>query len=661
MNERFSFDATTRKIVVQVGKVEIGQHIHKAFQRIVADVLQVNPDFVSIASVSTSASPNDGLTVGSQSVQMTGRLLRSAAFDLRNAMTEQACSVLKVSSSDLNFNGALLEFSAQNQRCSIFGLPLAQIMEAVPDTGPIDTFRPFSGLIRGAVPFIQDLIFPNMLHARALRGRRVEMELDEDVSILTDGGFAALFAPSQAVLDRAWNCVSSDETPRGAGCDGPIKDWICERKFLTTTSGDFAEINSTINIQASRPFLIHGSIGPSCGIARFSNGVLEVWTHSQGIFQLRDAIAAQVDLDIDNVVAYHVPSSGCYGHNGADDAVMDAVLVCLQNEDRAVRVVWPRHDEFLHGPVGAPMQVQVQAELSEDGAIRSWRQNIWSAPHGQRPGGGGNVNLLASIERDPTLATSIFTDLPDVVGGGALRNAVPPYEVGSLGLALHLAQDLPVRTSSIRGLGTQVNVIAIEAAIDAMAQKCAMDPLTFRLKHITDPRGVAVVKKLRDILSHAPDLEDDEVIAVAYSRYKLKAAYAAVGIRIRLSHDIELLDVWSVVDAGHVVDMSGALNQIEGGIIQAASWTLCEGVLLRNGYIDAKSLAEYPTLGWADIPQIHVHLIEAGPNVPSLGVGECMVGPVSAAIVNAVSSLAGQTIAELPLNRERLISAFAES
>lgn len=644
---------------MNVGKVEIGQHIHEAFQKIVAIALAISPEHIIVAPVTTATSPNDGLTAGSLSIQVTGAELQSSAVCLRATLIDEAARKFKADASDVALDGATLEVSAGERRCSVFELPVVQscfIMENLCDFGAQPSI---AGSIRGTRLYIQDLIFPGMVHARALRGRGVGNFDRDNVRVIREGGFTALIAKSEAALESAWAGLGSEPGDRDSSCDGPVTDWMENRKVHTRTIGKVSLVNGGVNIRATRPFLLHASIAPSCAIARFQNGTLEIWTHSQGIFQLRDTIAHETGIELGKIIVRHVPSAGCYGHNAADDAAMDAVLACMQNKGVAVRVVWSRQDEFRHAPVGAPMIVQVQANLVEDGSINSWRQTIWSGPHGQRPGGGGNVNLLAAIERNPELKSKAVHDLPDAVGGGASRNAVPPYVINAFGATTHIVQDLPVRTSSIRGLGAQMNIVAIEAAMDELATSCALDPLEFRLRHISDPRGAEVLRRLRSALeARSLRLQDDEAVGVGYARYKGRAAYAAVAVRIRLADKVELLDVWVEVDAGYVIDISGALNQIEGGIIQAASWTLCEGALLHEGYIDAEGWDDYPIIGWSDIPNVHANFVNSDSDVPPLGVGECMVGPVTAAIVSGVSKIAGCTIADLPLTRERIISAI---
>ena len=657
---RFSFDPITRKILLNVGKVEIGQHVHSAFLVIVSDALKIDKSRLGLTAVSTQSSPDDGLTAGSLSVQITGALLHSAALSLRSNLTKEAARWLESDIDNVILDSETLEFSTPHKRCSLFDLPMTKTAIGTSNGGDFETSSTIPTSIQGTRSYIQDMNLPGMLHARALRGRKFSTDFDETVRVIRDLGFSALVAVSPGALEHAWKQVANELPERDSSCDGPVSTWIYNRCVKSKTMGDTSVIENDISQTASRPFLLHASIAPSCAIAQFKNGVLEIWTHSQGIFPLRDTIARQTKLNPDKVIVRHVPSAGSYGHNAADDVAMDAVLISLQTDSMPVRVTWTRQDEFQFSPVGAPMSVQVEARLADDKSIESWRQTIWSGPHGQRPGNSGNVNLLASIDQDPANRSSAINDLPEKVGGGAARNAKPPYAIASLGVTTHLIQDLPVKTSSLRGLGAHMNVVCIESVIDQLAEQCATDPLDFRITNIEDPRGKEVLLSLKSILNAAClTLDEDESIGVSYSRYKDKAAYAAVAIKIRLTEIVELLDVWTVVDAGRIVDESGALNQIEGGFIQAASWTISEGALLRNGYIDAKGWEDYPILSWSNIPTIHSVLLNANSQLPSLGIGECMVGPASAAIVNGVRNIAGSTLANLPLTRDKFISEAA--
>ncbi len=126
---------------------------------------------------------------------------------------------------------------------------------------------------------------------------------------------------------------------------------------------------SRFEAEYSRPHIAHASIGPSCAVAQFQNGKYTVWTHSQGIFPLRGDLARVLNIAPENIVVIHAEGAGCYGHNGADDAALDAVLLARAVPGRPVRVQWMREDEFAWEPYGSPMVVKMSAALDAQGNI----------------------------------------------------------------------------------------------------------------------------------------------------------------------------------------------------------------------------------------------------------------------------------------------------
>jgi nicotinate dehydrogenase subunit B len=143
---------------------------------------------------------------------------------------------------------------------------------------------------------------------------------------------------------------------------------------------------------------------------------------------------------------------------------------------------------------------------------------------------------------------------------------------------------------------------------------------------------------------------------IAFSRYKNRAAYAAVVVELSVEEEIRLHRVWCATDAGLVVNPDGVLNQLEGGIIQSASWVLKEQVRFDNG-IASTDWETYPVLKFSEVPEIEIDLINTRDEVP-LGVGEVTAGPTAAAIGNAVSHALGARIRDLPLTRERIMAAL---
>lgn len=677
--DRFRFDPETGLIGIRVGKVELGQHVHEAYELMIAKALGVDAAAVRVLPVSTLDSPDDGLTVGSLSIQVTGKALAELAAELSRALKYRAAQQLNAAPEEVGLDAVSLCYylgddtnggSDNSASCTLF--EIAETLDKTLIGSVADSPRGahlVADAVMGLRTYLQDMRFPDMLHARALRGRDLEEVLplvpDDTCRIISDGAFAAVLADNESALLALWSQLKPPPASGDRRTDGPVTDWIKAARRLTFQSGESvtaeATSDTTLAVTASRPFLLHGSIAPSCAIAIWQDGVLTVWSHSQGIFPLRAQIEKALGLSSEAVVVHHVPSAGCYGHTAADDAACDAALIAMHAVGRAVRVAWPREDEAWHGPVGAPMLVEANLKLDASHQITAWHQEIWSGPHGQRPGGEGHVNLLAAMERDSDLRPKFIGELPAQIGAGAGRNGVPLYAIPLVAVTTHVVQDLPVRSSSLRGLGTQVNTIAIEAAMDKLAAEIGESPFAVRQRHLDDPRAKAVLDKLQAACADTWEAVaplPDEAIGIALGRYKNKAAYAAVAAHIRLAEEPQLLRLWAVVDAGQVVGRDGTLNQIEGGMVQAASWTLREGVMLRDGRLDVEGWEDYPTLSWDALPDLEV-VLEAPEGTPPLGVGECMVGPTSAAIVNAISALLGETLADLPLDRTRLIEVLS--
>ena len=138
---------------------------------------------------------------------------------------------------------------------------------------------------------------------------------------------------------------------------------------------------------------------------------------------------------------------------------------------RTVRVQWSREDEFAAAPISTAMAIELRAVLDADNRPADWTIEIWSPPHAQRPGMNGNSNL-ARRERVAQRATAErrSNDVPDERGGGATRNAVAIYDLPRHRLIHHLLPEVPLRTSSLRGLGAWANVYAIESFIDELAE-----------------------------------------------------------------------------------------------------------------------------------------------------------------------------------------------
>jgi CO/xanthine dehydrogenase Mo-binding subunit len=412
------------------------------------------------------------------------------------------------------------------------------------------------------------------------------------------------------------------------------------------------EAAPTLTALYSRPYIAHASIGPSCALARYADDRLTVITHSQGVYPLRASLCRALNLSPADISILHRPGAGCYGHNGADDVACDAALIAMRRPGRWIRVLWSRADELSASPVGAAMAVKLSASFGEGGRPKNWTVEIWSPTHAQRPGMGSGINLL-SARALPGGDPEPVVDVPDASGGGGVRNALALYDLPDQKVIHHFLPDVPVRTSALRGLGAFANVFAIESFIDECAAYLGRDPVEYRLALLSDRRARAVVEACAAMAGWTPG----DSRGIGFSRYKNRAAWCACIAEVTVEEEVRLRRVWCAVDGGLIINPDGARNQIEGGIVQAASWTLKERVPFAGGRIAAQSWADYPILRFSEVPDIEITLIDA-PGEPALGMGEVAHGPVAAAIGNAVARTLGARLRQLPLTRERIMDAL---
>jgi CO/xanthine dehydrogenase Mo-binding subunit len=484
------------------------------------------------------------------------------------------------------------------------------------------------------------------------------------VALVRDGAFVGVLAEREDAAIAAQRALRSAASwNQAAPLPQDIHVWlkqnavdhrvICEKNDAAASS----RASRIVSASYSKPYISHASIGPSCALAQFESGKLTVWSHSQGIFNLRRDLSLALNMPEEAVTVRHAEGAGCYGHNGADDVALDAALLARAAGSRPVRVQWMRDDEFCWAPCGPAMTLDLGASLDSDGNVVAWQHDLWSNGHSSRPGRSDSPALLAawdvadSHERPP----AINMPLP---AGAADRNAIPLYDFPNQRVVNHYVRDMPVRTSALRSLGAYANVFAIESFMDELAAAAGADPLAFRLRHLRDPRARAVLEtaasraswngwKQREGCGHG----------LGFAKYKNLGAYCAVVAEVEVSREVRVHRLAVAVDVGLAVNPDGVRNQIEGGAIQSTSWTLKEQLKLGGYGIAAVGWEDYPILKFSEVPAVDVHLIDR-PDLPSVGAGEAAQGPTAAAIANAVHSALGVRVRELPLTPERIIAAI---
>jgi CO/xanthine dehydrogenase Mo-binding subunit len=576
------------------------------------------------------------------------------------------------------------------------------------------------GKVTGGSVYVQDMRLPGMLHARVVRppsygaqlaavdGGAVE-RMPGVVNIVRDGNFLAVVAereyqaikamrslaagskwqeqstlPKQAELAALLSGLPSQDftifekpEPAAAMRANPGKRSAATGSGNTSPSASGSPPAGAPNAETSaappptaaataleatytRPYVAHASIGPSCAVAQLQDEMLTVWTHTQGVYPDRQAIAEMLGLPPDRVHCIHVQGSGCYGHNGADDAAGDAALLASKMPGRPIRVQWMREQEFTWEPFGPAMVTKVRASLDSSGRIGDWDYGVWSNTHSMRPGPAGA--LLAGQHMARALPPPAPKPLPQPEGGGD-RNAIPLYALPHAKVVHHFIPSMPLRISALRSLGGYMNVFSIESFMDELALAGQTDPVAFRLKHLDDPRAREVVTAAADRFGWSGRQRGGtgRGCGFGFARYKNLAAYCAIAVQLAVEHEtghIRVERIVAAVDTGQAVNPDGIRNQIEGGILQSMSWTLYETVSFDDTRILCVDWSTYPILRFNSVPNsLDVHIVDR-PGQPFLGCGEASQGPASAALANAVADATGKRLRDLPLTAARVKAAI---
>ncbi len=669
------------KVRIFTGKLELGQGIRTAIAQVAAEELDLAMDSVEVFLAETGRTPDEGYTAGSGSIEQSAMAVRYASAAARAKLIHLASKKLGLPAEQLGiYNGKVGTKSGART------LTFAEILGGRQITDKVSTpviLKPKSSyrLVGKAIPrddigqmalgkqvYVQDLRFPDMVHARVIRppsysakllkfeGQEVNKKMKGLLKIVNNGSFLGAIAEdefqaiqAQKLLRQSARWSQSSDLPAQSALQAHIEQLPAQTERTheqgKIRSGDFSH-----HARYFKPYIMHGSIGPSCSVAIWDKKMLHVWTHSQGVYPLREALSKMLHLSTENIHVAGVPGSGCYGHNGADDVAADAAVFAMEYPGRHVRLQWSREEEHGWEPYGSAMIMEASAQLDNTGKITDWKYEFWSDTHSTRPGGNAENLLVARYLKEPIIQNSRGYI------GGASRNSEPYYSIPNQQIDAHIFKG-PLRVSALRSLGAYANIFAVESFMDELAEKAGKDPYEFRLAHLEDERAKAVIRKLREITKGQVSVAGTG-IGIAFSRYKNSASYCAVAAWIVVDAKEKTLRVqkmWAAIDAGEVINPDGLKNQTEGGLIQSASWTLQEQVKFDASHITSTDWNSYPIFRFTEVPEVEVVVLNR-PEEEVMGAGEAAQGPASAAIANAVYRACGKRIRELPIVSEKLFN-----
>jgi len=674
------------------GKVDLGQGLRIAMRQIAAEELGIGIEKINYVEGDTTLTPNQGRTSGSAGIARGGMQIRQAAATARKALVELAAKRLNARPEDLVAESGLVRAKSGGAGLAFtellkgerFGLkldpkaprkdPSTYTLVGKPLPRP-DVAHKCTGS-SGDYAFIHDLSVPGMLHARVIRPPAVGAGLVsvDDASIAEFSGtqvvrikdFLAVVAQDEWTAVKAARAIRAQWT---AGSVLPDQDKLPQT--LRTDPGITQETLVSKGTQSEAPptnakvlratyywpTQSHASLGPSCAVADVSADQATVWTASQGTHGNHATYARFLGLPREKVRLIYLEGSGCYGMNGHEDAAAEAAILS-RAVGRPVRVQWSREEEHGWDPKGPPQLIDIAGAVGADGRILHWRTDLWLP---ETTKGMPNIPLLA-----PEAA-----GLDDVRGnnpGMISQNGDPPYAAENISVVVHWLKRAPLRAAPLRSPGKPANCFAVESFVDELAAVAGIDAVEFRLRGLTDPRGVEVIKRAAASMNWQarPSPRNATSASVARGRgfafvhYKHNETYVAMGIEAAVERESGRIRVERVVcaqDCGQIINPDGVRAQVEGSTLQTLSRVLMEEVHFDRARVLSVDWASYPILRISDVPELKIELIDR-PNEPPLGVGEAACTTVGAALANAVFDATGARLRTVPFTPERVKAAL---
>jgi len=678
-------------VIVYSGKVDLGTGHRIAMRQMVGEELSVPVQRIELIEGDTALTPDQGSTSGSRGVTGGGAQLRRAAATLREGLFALAATRLqKPADSLMLVDGSVV--ASDGSKVSVAELvgdrPLNLKMNAkAPLKKPADFQLIGKPLARPDIPekatgrhiFVHDFSLPGMLHARVVRppavGAKV-LALDESsvaalpgVRVVHVKDFVAVVSPDEWAAIRAarelkvqWSDSAPLVTHEG------VAQWARRGPFVgeetLVNQGDATRL-SALQDSADKlaatytwPLQSHASIGPSCSVADVKADTATIWTASQASHRLLHSCAALLEMPRDKVRVVYLDGAGCYGMNGHDDASAEAAMLS-KAVGQPVRVQWSREEELGWDPKGPPQLLELRATLTPEGRIDAWETEMWLP------------RATANLQWIPLLSP-LAAGLKQPEGqstGLATQNGDPPYPSNAMKVHVHWLGAAPLRPSNIRAPGKVANTFAVESFVDELAAQAKLDPIQFRLRDLSDPRGREVIERVAKMMQWSPRPSPaarsqrrlSSGRGMAYVHYKHNETYVAMGMDIEVdrgSGEIRVKRVACAHDCGLMINPDTVRAQVEGNILQTLSRTLYEETRFDRSRVTSVDWSTYPLLRFPEVPRLDIELVQRL-DQPPLGAGEAASSPVAAALANAVFDATGVRARAVPFTRERMRALFA--
>ena len=696
------------RVAAYFGKMDMGHGLHVAIAQIVAEELDVPFKSVKVFMADTATSVNQGGASGSTGIQLGGKQMRVAAAEARRVLVEMAAGALSIPANKLAVNDGVVS-AVDDKTKSIsyaqliggqyFNVQLdwnKQYGNALYAPGKAQPKNPSEHKIVGQPikrediapkvfcqeDFVTDIKVPGMMHGRMIRpavAGAVPVKVDDSAiknipgaKVVWEKGFLGV------VADREWDAIQAAEKlkvewsnqqppfPEQASLHDYIRKASVRKRMVEQENGDvdaaFKTAAKVIEADYEWPFQSHASMGPACSLVEIKDGKVTCWSGTQKSHFVQEGIAAMLQVPVDTVHVIFKPGPGSYGRNDADDCAMDAAVLA-KAAGRPVRLQYMRDQGTGWDPKGPASTHSAKAGLNAAGEVIAYEftSKAFSRVDVDTNGGKPPDTLTGQ-----TLGVALKSG--DGFGVPAESYAVANKRLAWETIPPLLDRASPLRTSHLRDpVGPQIH-FASESFIDEVASAVNADPIEFRLRHIKEPRDIAVIKaaaekaKWETRASPRRDQTGNKVsgrgIAYAQRNGTRVAVIAEVDID-RSTGKISARKFTVAHDCGQIINPDGLVKCIEGNIVQGVSRALWEEVTFDRNTVTSVDWITYPILDITETPgQVDVVLINH-PEIAPSGAGEPSIRPVAAAIANAIFDATGVRIRRVPFSPERVKAALS--
>jgi len=647
------------RVTCFTGKIEQGQGAITSLAQTLADEIDVTLESVDMVMGDTSLCPWDMGTFGSLTTRFFGPVLRAAAAEAKTVLIELAAEHLKIPPERLiTKNGVVFDKNRRQKRVSYAELAKGKIIERhlkeKPAVKSVSEFniigKPVLRLdalekVTGKAKYTGDIRLPDMLYARILRppahGAKLktvdtkEAEKTAGVRVVRDGDLLAVLCKSPDKAENALTKIKAQfDLPEAKVNDKNIFGHLvnnASKKEVVDQAGSIESGEKLADVVIEQTYLngyiAHAPIETHTAVAKVEGNKVTVWASTQTPFPLKDEIADSLGFPSENVRVITPFVGGGFGGKTRNQQAIEAVKLA-KLAGKPVQVAWSRAEEFFYDALRPAGVIKIKSGVTDTGKIALWDYNVYFV--GQR-------------------GSKLFYD-------------VPHHRTTTLGdRRRHPNGAHLFATGPWRAPANHNNTFARESQIDIMAAKVKMDPVQFRLKNLTDPKMIGLLKAAAEKFGWTPSKpHNGRGCGVALGTDS--GTYVATIAEVEVDKNKGRVQVKRVVcaqDMGLVVNPQGAKLQVEGSITMALGYVLSEELHFKGGQILDLNFNTYelPRFSW--VPKIETVLIKAD-DMPPQGGGEPPIICMGGAIANAIYDATGARVFQLPMTPKRVKEALAK-